>query len=407
MQRTVFILGTDPEYCAELQEVLQARMSDTIVIVTPASPDSIALVKESDAIIISGEERNIDVIYRHLLRLEQQVKRARILGELIRLSMTPLSVQDMLDKVVAKSTEVLGETAFIILKSEVKYQLEAAFSTDAEQLKRMLMTAVSISPQAVAGELLRSTLDKGESLVISNLRHITLARELQLFVDTYGLLSLIATPIRGKDLILGAFISISNAPKPLIAQDVEAATELADFTAMVIENARSATTDPLTGVYNTRFFGEVLKRETARADRYNTPLSLLMIDVDSFKLVNDTFGHVVGNGVLTQIAKILKDAVRTTDFVCRCGGDEFGVVLPGTSAEGALPAAKKILERVRSGDILRSLGHAGTTTVSIGIAEHGRSSPSETLVAQADRALYQAKGSGKNTIRTFEKDQEV
>ena len=69
MQRTVFILGTDPEYCAELQEVLQARISDTTVIVTPASVDSIATVNESDAIIISGEERNIDVIYRHLLRL--------------------------------------------------------------------------------------------------------------------------------------------------------------------------------------------------------------------------------------------------------------------------------------------------------------------------------------------------
>jgi diguanylate cyclase (GGDEF)-like protein len=381
-------------------------MSDTIVIVTPASVDSIATVNESDAIIISGEERNIDVIYRHLLRLELQVKRAKILGELIRLSMTPLSAEDMLETVVAKSTEVLGETAFIILRSEAKYQLEAAFSTDAEQLKRMLMTAVSISPQAVAGELLRGTLDKGESVVISNLRHVTLARELQLFVDKYGLLSLIATPIRGKDHILGAFISISNAPKPLIAPDVEAATELADFTAMVIENARSATTDPLTGAYNTRFFGEVLKRETARADRYNTPLSLLMIDVDSFKLVNDTFGHVIGNGVLTQIAKILKDSVRTTDFVCRCGGDEFGVVLPGTSADGALPAAMKILERVRSGDVLQSFGYSGTTTVSIGIAEYKHAEPPETLVGNADRALYTAKGSGRNTVRIFNENEE-
>ena len=319
--------------------------------------------------------------------------------------MTPLSTEDMLETVVGKSTEVLGETAFIILKSEAKYQLEAAFSTDAEQLKRMLMTAVSISPQAVAGELLRGTLDKGESVVISNLRHVTLAGELQLFVDKYGLLSLIATPIRGKDHILGAFISISNAPKPLIAPDAQAATELADFTAMVIENARSATTDPLTGAYNTRFFGEVLKRETARADRYNTPLSLLMIDVDSFKLVNDTFGHVIGNGVLTQIARILKDAVRTTDFVCRCGGDEFGVVLPGTSAEGALPAANKILERVRSGNVLQSVGYSGTTTLSIGIAEYKHAEPPEALVGNADRALYEAKGSGRNTVRIFKENE--
>ena len=162
----------------------------------------------------------------------------------------------------------------------------------------------------------------------------------------------------------------------------------------------------LTEVYNNRFFVEVLKRETARADRYSTPLSLLMIDIDSFKDVNDNFGHIVGNEVLTQIAKIFKDAVRTTDFVCRCGGDEFGIVLPGTIAKGALPAAKKILERVHSGNILQSLGLSGTTTVSIGIAEHRHGQLPETLVGHADQALYAAKRSGKNTIRIFGENHE-
>ena len=406
MQRTIFILGTDPEYCAKLQDALQAKISDNIVIVTPSSADRIASAKESDTIIIAGEERDISELYGHLLRRERQVNRASILAELIRLSITPLSVQEMLERVVAKSTEILGETALIVLEADGKYQLEAAFSKDAEQLKRMLMTAVSTSPQAAAGELLRKTLEKGEPLVIPNLRHVMLAPELQFFVEKHGLLSLVATPIRGKSQILGTFISISAPPNTLVEQDVAAATELADFTAMVIENARSATIDPLTEVYNNRFFVEVLKRETARADRYSTPLSLLMIDIDSFKHVNDNFGHLVGNEVLTQIAKIFKDAVRTTDFVCRCGGDEFGIVLPGTIAKGALPAAKKILERVQSSNILPSLGRSSTTTVSIGIAEHRHGQLPETLVGHADQALYAAKRSGKNTIRIFGEDQE-
>jgi len=406
MQRTIFILGTDPEYCAKLQDALQAKISDNIVIVTPSSADRIASAKESDTIIIAGEERDISELYGHLLRRERQVNRASILAELIRLSITPLSVQEMLERVVAKSTEILGETALIVLEADGRYQLEAAFSKDAEQLKRMLMTAVSTSPQAAAGELLRNTLEKGEPLVIPNLRHVMLAPELQFFVEKHGLLSLVATPIRGKSQILGTFISISAPPNTLVEQDVAAATELADFTAMVIENARSATIDTLTEVYNNRFFVEVLKRETARADRYSTPLSLLMIDIDSFKHVNDNFGHLVGNEVLTQIAKIFKDAVRTTDFVCRCGGDEFGIVLPGTIAKGALPAAKKILERVHSGNILQSLGRSGTTTVSIGIAEHRHGQLPETLVGHADQALYAAKRSGKNTIRIFGEDHE-
>ena len=405
MQRTIFILGTDPEYCAKLQDALQAKISDNIVIVTPSSADRIASAKESDTIIIAGEEREISELYGHLSRRERQVNRASILAELIRLSITPLSVQEMLERVVAKSTEILGETALIVLEADGKYQLEAAFSKDAEQLKRMLMTAVSTSPQAAAGELLRNTLEKGEPLVIPNLRHVMLAPELQFF-EKHGLLSLVATPIRGKSQILGTFISISAPPNTLVEQDVAAATELADFTAMVIENARSATIDTLTEVYNNRFFVEVLKRETARADRYSTPLSLLMIDIDSFKHVNDNFGHLVGNEVLTQIAKIFKDAVRTTDFVCRCGGDEFGIVLPGTIAKGALPAAKKILERVHSGNILQSLGRSGTTTVSIGIAEHRHGQLPETLVGHADQALYAAKRSGKNTIRIFGEDHE-
>ena len=405
MQRTIFILGMDPEYCAKLQDALQAKISDNMVIVTPSSADRIASAKESDTIIIAGEEREISELYGHLSRRERQVNRASILAELIRLSITPLSVQEMLERVVAKSTEILGETALIVLEADGKYQLEAAFSKDAEQLKRMLMTAVSTSPQAAAGELLRNTLEKGEPLVIPNLRHVMLAPELQFF-EKHGLLSLVATPIRGKSQILGTFISISAPPNTLVEQDVAAATELADFTAMVIENARSATIDTLTGVYNNRFFVEVLKRETARADRYSTPLSLLMIDIDSFKHVNDNFGHLVGNEVLTQIAKIFKDAVRTTDFVCRCGGDEFGIVLPGTIAKGALPAAKKILERVHSGNILQSLGRSGTTTVSIGIAEHRHGQLPETLVGHADQALYAAKRSGKNTIRIFGEDHE-
>ncbi|HET9217557.1 MAG TPA: sensor domain-containing diguanylate cyclase [Terriglobia bacterium] len=409
MDRTIFILGTDPDHCTELRELLQERISDRIV--TPTLGEAISGLKETDTIILSGEERNIGVMYRHLLnRLEEQVNRAKVLGELVRLSITSLSLEDILDKVVAKSTEVLADTAFIVLESEEKYRLEAAYCADQERLKRMLMTAVNISPQAVASELLRVAMEKGGPVVISNLHDLKITPDLRSFIDKHGLFSLIAAPIRSKDRILGAFISMSTPPRMLTDQDVASAMELADFTAMVIENARlvaelqrSATTDPLTGVYNTRFFHEVLNREAARSKRYRTTLSLLMIDVDSFKAINDTYGHVVGDKLLVQIGRVLNACVRTTDLVFRCGGDEFGVVLPGTSAEGAMHVAEKILSLVQSGDILETLGYSGRTSVSIGIAEYRHGSPSENMVADADHALYDSKRSGKNTVRIFGK----
>jgi diguanylate cyclase (GGDEF)-like protein len=109
--------------------------------------------------------------------------------------------------------------------------------------------------------------------------------------------------------------------------------------------------------------------------------------------------------LLVQIGHVLNACVRTTDLVFRCGGDEFGVILPGTSALGALHVAEKILELVQSGDILKSLGYSGTSSVSIGIAEYRQGSASENLVADADHALYDSKRSGRNTVRIFLKSE--
>ena len=411
MRQTIFILGTNPDQCAELRDILKAKVADTIV--TTSVGDPIPRLTESDTVIITAEERNTGALYRHLLnRLEEQIHRAQVLGELIHLSSSSLRLQDVLERVVAKSTEILGDTAFVVLSSEGNLRLEAAFSTAQDRLVRMLVMAINSSPQTIMGELLRGVLEGGSPILLSNLQTARTLPEMQPFVEAYGLMSVIATPIRTKDRILGAFVSLSAAPRILGQADLESAAELADFTAIVVENARlfaevqrSATTDSLTGVYNTRFFHEVLSREAARSQRYSTALSLLMIDVDSFKAINDTFGHLVGDKVLTEIGQILRRTVRTTDLVFRCGGDEFGIVLPGTSGEGAMNVADKILQRVQAGPILQPMGYAGSITVSIGVSEHQKGSPFEAMVAEADQALYASKRASKNCVRAFARGQ--
>lgn len=407
MPHTIFILGTDTEHCKELREILQERSPG--VVVTTSIEGQVPRLRESDTVIITSEERNTGLLYRHLLdKMEDQVHRAQFLSELMRLFSSSLQIEDILEKVVAKSTEILGDTAFIITRPDSKLNVVAAYSTDRQRVVRMLMTALNGSMESHAEGLLSDVLEEGTSIVVESLQQTSMVTEMRQFVEEYGVKSLIATPIRTKDGIIGAFLSLSAAPRTLGEQDLATASDLSEFTALAIENARlvaelqrTAITDSLTGVYNTRFFNEVLAREAARAERYETPLSLLMIDVDSFKLVNDTYGHVVGNKVLTQLAMTLGHTVRNTDLVFRCGGDEFGVVLPGTALKGAMRAAEKVLQKVQSTEILQSLGYSGPLTVSIGISEYKRGSPFESLVAEADQALYASKRSSKNCARAY------
>jgi diguanylate cyclase (GGDEF)-like protein len=408
MSHTIFILGTDPQQCKELREILQERIADPIV--TTHREDSLPNITGSDTVVITSEEKNTGILYRRLLnKLEGEVHRAELLSDLIRLFSSSLQIEELMDRVVSKSTDVLGETSFIVLSGDSgQIRLESAFSKDRDRLAKMLIATVNFAGPALNGELLSDVLTRRQPLVISNLQQANVSGEMRTFVEKYSIVSLLAVPIQTKEIVLGALISLGTELKTFSNDDVATASALADFTAIALENAglfaelqRSAITDSLTGVYNTRFFHEVLGRETARADRYTTQLSLLMIDIDGFKLVNDTFGHVVGNKVLTHIANILKQTVRNTDFVFRCGGDEFGVVLPATTLEGAMHVAGKILQRVETADILTSLGYSGLVTVSIGLSEYHRGSHFETLVAEADQALYASKRSSKNCARAF------
>jgi len=407
MAHTIFILGTDTEHCKSLREILQERNPDAVV--TTSLEGRVPRLKESDIVVITSEERNTGVLYRHLLdKLEDQVHRAQFLSELMHLFSSSLQIEEVLDKVVTKSTEVLGDTAFIVTKSEAKLRVEAAYSKDQHRIVRMLMSALNEKLESVAGSLLRPVLENGTSLVIENLHQTNTSPEVRKFIEEFGLISLIATPIRTKEGIIGAFLSISAAPHMMGEMDLATAADLSEFTALAVENARlvselqrSAITDSLTGVYNTRFFNEVLGREAHRAERYQTPLSLLMIDVDGFKVVNDTYGHVVGNKVLAELSRTIEHTVRNTDLVFRCGGDEFGVVLPGTTQAGAMRTAEKVLQTVQTSHILQSLGYISPLTVSIGVSEYKTGTHFETMVAEADQALYASKRSSKNQAQAF------
>ncbi len=162
-------------------------------------------------------------------------------------------------------------------------------------------------------------------------------------------------------------------------------------------------TDDLTGLFNHRAMQQRLKDEFLRAQRYNDPLSVLMIDIDHFKAVNDAHGHLFGDRVLVDLAGVLKAAVRETDFVARYGGEEFLVILPQTHFSGCLPVAERIWRNVGAHRFTDGKLDAALT-VSIGVAFFPSKNvvSVERLLENADQALYQAKREGRNRICLFQ-----
>ncbi len=158
-----------------------------------------------------------------------------------------------------------------------------------------------------------------------------------------------------------------------------------------------ATQDPLTGAFNRRAFFERFEMEYNRAQRYEHELSCIMVDIDHFKLVNDTYGHPVGDEVLQQVCNTLKDCLRDSDVVCRYGGEEFCLLLPECSAAGALNTAQRICRTIASKT------YSGVTiTISLGVAslDSDPDNPPE-LLGQADKALYKAKANGRNGVFAY------
>jgi diguanylate cyclase (GGDEF)-like protein len=166
-------------------------------------------------------------------------------------------------------------------------------------------------------------------------------------------------------------------------------------------------TDSLTGLYNRKHLMEVLTKEVARAERYQRPLAVLMIDVDHFKLYNDTCGHLAGDEVLRNIAAIFRGCLRESDCVGRYGGEEFLIILPETVADDAWRIADRIRSRLAEEDFPTD-SKPVKITISGGIATFpGNGRSPESLLKSADAALYQAKNHGRNRVVPAESEAEA
>jgi diguanylate cyclase (GGDEF)-like protein len=199
-------------------------------------------------------------------------------------------------------------------------------------------------------------------------------------------------------------LRLFSGAEPFDDEARDAARWIATQAEIALENAhlhrlvqQQALTDELTSLANRRRFMAEFRREAQRADRTETPLSVIVLDIDDFKQVNDTWGHETGDLVLAGLAEVLSGATRTVDLAARLGGEEFAVLLPNTDAEGARGVAERV-QRDLADLSVEVPGDSVTVTASFGISSFPEGAALAELINDADRCLYEAKRAGKNRI---------
>jgi diguanylate cyclase (GGDEF)-like protein len=309
-------------------------------------------------------------------RAEAESRRNRFLGEIA----GTIDLDEVLARTLEAAEALAGtDAALVRLDSQEGKSVVATLGLSAEEAERQAIAGPPDRHEARAIELgyrYAETVE-GEELVRGGL----------------------AVPLVAESARIGYLTVFTRSPgRRFQDDDVLGLEGLAERAAPAIENARRfrearqlADLDALTGLHNRRYFHETLAREIARAQRYGRGLSLVVLDLDDFKEVNDRIGHLGGDAVLAEAAERLREVVRSADVACRVGGDEFAVIVP----EAGLEDARELVVRIQRAISSRPLGNAGRVRISAGVADLRAEDDPVSLFQRADERLYAAKLAGK------------
>jgi diguanylate cyclase (GGDEF)-like protein len=325
--------------------------------------------------------------------LRSRVERRDALIEILRAVNTTLEPGKIADLVVDRAATWIPAPCWAVVSADMSGQLSVLAD-------RGLMPDMGPAVYAIAGWVMQ----RGHEFVTADLRG-----DARVTHESVG--SVIAFPLSCRGRRVGAIIGLDRAPSareprlaPSILRAVRILLEPASVAldnALLLKRAEAlSVTDDLTHLYNSRYMNLVLRRETKRASRSGRPLSLLFIDLDGFKAINDTHGHLFGSRALVEAAAVIRGSARETDVVARFGGDEFAIILPDTGGEGAFAVGERVREKIAAHTFLSGDALAIRLTTSVGVATlPDVAASADELMHAADKAMYAVKESGKNGIQ--------
>ncbi|GMR05160.1 MAG: sensor domain-containing diguanylate cyclase [Thermodesulfobacteriota bacterium] len=313
-----------------------------------------------------------------------------------------LDLKEILKIVMEKIRELLhpGNWSLLLMDEETKdLKFEIAVGKGSEKIRGMRLK----SGEGIAGWVAR---EKKPVLVTDVTKDPRYSKKVD-SITNYNTRSIICVPLVARDRCLGV-IELINRPRSKVFtdEDLTLLTTLADYTAIAIENAiyfkrihELTITDDLTKLYNARYLHMRLNDEVERARRFGYDLSMIFIDLDYFKKINDNHGHLCGSKLLAEVGSLLKKIIRSVDMAFRYGGDEFIILMPETPKKNARIVANKIRTELKKAVFLKEEGVNCRITASFGVASYPKDAADKTeLIHMADNAMYRVKDKSRDGV---------